>query len=182
MPILINVPKGEIYDEASNEFFEIPEDVSLLMEHNLIAVSRWEMKYHKPYLTEKPKSKEETTYYLQCMTITKCVDPKIFNCIPNDELLRIKDYISDPMSGTTINQVNTGSANREVLSSELIYYYMFKLGIPKECENWHLNRLTKLLEVFGVKDGDKKKLSRSEQMARNSAINARNKARYHTKG
>jgi hypothetical protein len=62
---------------------------------------------------------------------------------------------------------------------------MFKLGIPKECEKWHINRLIKLIEIYGVKDEspDKKnKASYSEMVARNKAINERNKARFHTKG
>lgn len=180
MPILVTIPKGELYDEINDSFITVDKDIELMMEHNLIAVSRWEMKYHRPYLTESQKTNEEILYYFECMTITKGIEPYLYKCIPKSELIRIDEYIRDPMSGTTVRMPKNGK--KETLSSELIYYYMFKLNIPKECENWHLNRLTKLLEVFSVKDGDNSKMSRSERIARNQAINARNKAKYHTKG
>lgn len=184
MPIVITVPKCEVYDEENDIFYEINDEVSLVMEHNLIAISRWESKYHKPYLTKETKSNEEILYYLECMTLTKGIKSYIYKCIPKSELQRITEYINDPMTGTKIRESPYNKQMKEeTQSSELLYYYMFKLGIPKECENWHLNRLMTLMRVYGVKeekpDG---KMSRSELIARNKAINARNRAKFHTKG
>ncbi len=183
MPIAITVPAGEVFDEVNEKFIEIPTDKTLYMEYSLLAISKWESKFHKPYLTEEPKSNEETLYFLECMTTNYDVEPYVFKCIPNDEMKRIQDYIKDPMTGTTVKDPPTKKPLKpEVQSAELIYYYMFKLGIPKECEKWHFNKLTTLMRVFGVKDQQPDKLSRSEMIARNKAINARNRAKFHTKG
>lgn len=185
MPIVIKIPKCEVYDEENDKFIEVNNEVTLVMEHNLIAISRWESKYHKPYLTKDTKTNEEILYYLECMTLTKGIEPYIYKCIPKSELVRISNYIDDPMTGTKIREssYDKKSVKEEIQSAELLYYYMFKLGIPKECENWHLNRLMTLMKVYGVKeekpDG---KLSRSEMIARNKAINARNRAKFKSKG
>ena len=185
MSIVVKVPKCEVYDEENEKILEVTEDISLVMEHNLIAISRWESKFHKPYFKEEEKTTEEASYYLECMTLNKGVENYIFKCIPRSELLRITEYINDPMTGTIIKKRDEKNQKKEILSSELLYYYMFKLGIPKECENWHLNRLLTLLDVFGVKDdtgNNKNKASYSEMVARNKAINERNKARFRSKG
>ena len=185
MPIVVTVPKSEVYDEENDIFYEIKNEVTLVMEHNLIAISRWESKFHKPYLTKDTKTNEEILYYLECMTITKGVESYVYRCIPKSELLRITEYINDPMTGTTVRESPYAKkqGKEEIQSAELLYYYMFKLGIPKECENWHLNRLMTLMKVYGAKDEKPDgKASRSELIARNRAINARNRSKYHSKG
>jgi hypothetical protein len=119
------------------------------------------------------------------MTINKDIPDEVYYCIGAEEMKEVNDYINDVMSATTVKMHNTKKPmKKQVLTSELLYYYMFKLGIPKECEKWHINRLIKLIEIFGANEstGDDKKMSRSELAARNKAINARNKAKFHTKG
>lgn len=183
MPIIVKVPKGEVFDEAEEKFHELDRDVTIVMEYSLLAISKWESKFHKPYLTKDTKTEEEALYFLRCMTINKDVPDIAYQLIPKEELINIRDYINDPMTGTTIKDPPKRASQREeVQSAELLYYYMFKLNIPKECERWHLNRLTTLFRVFGVKDAPKEKLSRSEMIARNKAINAKNRARFNTKG
>lgn len=182
MPLTVTIPKGELYNEKTESFIENNEDVELIMEHSLLAISKWESHFHKPYFKDEKKSLEEIEYYLKCMTITKNVRSDLYKLIPQDELQRINNYINDPMSGTTIRNHAKDKGKKEILSAELIYYYMFKLNIPKECEKWHFNRLSTLLNVFGIKDGSDNKMSRSEMLARNKAINAKNRARFNTKG
>lgn len=183
MPIVITVPKCEYFDEENEKFIEVSNEMTLVMEHNLVAISRWESKFHKPYLTKEDKTNEEAAYYLECMTITKNVPSYIFRCLSKSELQKIRDYIDDPMTGTKIRESPYKKPGKEeILSAELLYYYMFKLGIPKECENWHLNRLLTLMRIYGIKEEKPDKMSRAEMIARNKAINARNRAKYHTKG
>lgn len=182
MPITIRIPKGELYDEANNRFIEVKEDVELVMEHSLLAISKWESHFHKPYFLKTNKTNEEIEYYLYCMTITKNTKMEYYKLIPKEEIERINNYINDPMTGTSIKTYSKNQGKEETQSAELIYYYMFKFNIPKECEKWHFNRLSTLLNVFGVKDAPKDKMSRSELIARNKAINAKNRARFHTKG
>ena len=185
MPITITINKQELYDEKTNTFSSIDKNYDILLEHSLLSISKWEAKWHKPYLTDEKKTDEEIRDYIRCMTISPNVPDYLYNYIPNNELNKIVEYINDPSTATTIKEHNViNRPNREILTNELIYYYMFKLEIPKECEKWHINRLITLLRIFGIKDSDPKanKLSRSELIARNKAINARNRAKYKTKG
>ena len=189
MPLTIRIEQRELYDEKKKEFIELPKDYNLVLEHSLVSISKWESKFHipYPYINEdsEPMTPEQSNYYIKCMTINKDIPDEVYYCISTEDVGKINDYINDTMSATTVKIHNTKKPQKkQILTSELLYYYMFKLGIPKDCEKWHINRLIKLIEVFGANEdsGDNKKLSRSELAARNKAINARNRAKYHTKG
>lgn len=185
MPLTITVPEGELYDYNKNEFINIDREYKITMEHSLIAISKWESYWHKRYMEpDAERTEEEIKHYLKCMTISpKDVPIEVYSAIPYAEIERINKYLADPMTATTFGGTKKDNKPpKEIYSSELIYYYMFKLGIPKECEKWHINRLITLLEVFGIKDGDQKKMSKGDRLARFNEINRRNRAKYNTKG
>ena len=48
----------EFYDESKNEFIVL-KDCELQLEHSLISLSKWESKWHKPFLKKEPKTAEE---------------------------------------------------------------------------------------------------------------------------
>lgn len=188
MAISITIPPQELFDEQKNEFINIECEETLTLEHSLVSISKWESKWHKIYLDpDKKVTDEEAIDYLRCMTINRNVDPLVYRAIPQDEINRINDYINDPMTATTFKQIPQKKTGRkpELNSSELLYYYMFKLGIPKECEKWHINRLMTLMNIYAIKDANNNpnnKQSRSETLARYREINRRNKARFNTRG
>ena len=188
MAITIVIPKQELYDEKTQEFINIEEDVSITLEHSLVSISKWESKWHKIYLDpDKKIDEEEALDYVRCMTVNRNVDPIVYNALTQDNIKDINEYINNPMTATTFrqSQVKKSTRRTELQSSELLYYYMFKLGVPKECEKWHINRLMTLLHIYTIKDANEnpnKKLSRSETMARYKEINRRNKERFHTRG
>ena len=62
------VPACEFYDESTEEFIEVKEQ-TLLMEHSLISISKWEAKWKKPYLSEQKKTVPEIYDYFRCMTV-----------------------------------------------------------------------------------------------------------------
>ena len=115
------------------------------------------------------------------MTINKGVPETAYLYITNKQLQEINDYISAPMTATTITDTEQ-RPSREVMTSELIYYYMITANIPFECEKWHLNRLLTLIKVCGVKNGDQKKRLPAEVMRSNAALNAARKKQYNTRG
>lgn len=175
----ITVPDIEIFDEFNNEFVNISK-MNLKLEHSLISLSKWESKMKKPFLSEE-QSKKDLLYYIECMSLDKNVNPVIFTILPEDIYNQIVAYIEDPMTATTISRKRSG-INRDIITSEIIYYWMIKLGIPFECQKWHLNRLLMLIDVCSVKDGPQKMMSKKDIKAQNKALNEARKAKMKTKG
>ena len=177
----ITISSSDFWDEKAEEF--IPAKCQTLqLEHSLISISKWEQKWHKAFLGNQEKTPEEILSYIQCMTLTPHVDPDIYNYITREDIKDIFDYVNDPMTATTINRRAPKKQNNEILTSELIYYYMIQCGIPFECEKWHLNRLIMLIQVCGAKSEPPKKMSRNEIARRNHALNASRRNRLNSKG
>ena len=178
--LTIHIPGTEFYDEVSEEF-ATTEPVTLELEHSLVSVSKWESRYCKPFLSQDARTSEETINYVRDMTLTHGVDPMVYLAIPDSVLAEIGAYISSPQSATTITEVGV-KPTRQVITSELIYYWMVALTIPFECENWHINRLLMLIRVCNAKNSTKDKVNRADLLARNRRLNEERKALYGTNG
>lgn len=178
----ITVPAREYYDEEKEEFFTVKEQ-TLVMEHSLISLSKWEAKWKKPYISKDKKTAQETLDYLKCMTVGPVPDDIVYRSLTKENIQEITDYINDPMTATTITEMKRPGARREIITSEIIYYWMIAQNIPTEYEKWHLNRLLTLIKVCSIKNNpDKKKMSRSEIARQNQALNAARRAKYKTRG
>lgn len=176
----IIVPEMEVFNEVTGEFLTLKEQ-KLQLEHSLVSLSKWESKWCKPFLSKNDKTIEETIDYIKCMTITQNVKDDVYSRLTNKNIEQINKYIDSPMTATTFSN-NTSSKSNEVITSELIYYWMIALNIPMECQKWHLNRLLTLIRVCNIKNSPPKKMSRREIMNRNSALNAARRKRLNTKG
>lgn len=176
----ITVSIAEQYDEIKEEFIP-PKTQVLQLEHSLVSLSKWESKWHKSFLANEDKTLEESNDYIRCMTITQNVDPDVYKFISNEDIDRITKYINASMTATTFSKEQK-SGNREVITSEIIYYWMIAFNIPFECQKWHLDRLLTLINVCNVKNKPQKKMSRRETMSRQSALNAARRKSLHTKG
>ena len=178
----LDIPIGdEYYDDEKGEF--ILETVKVQFEHSLVSLHKWESKWKKPFYTRKAKTPEETIDYIKCMTLTEDVDPEIYNHLTPELVTKINNYIDDSMTATTFSKdAGKGGGNGEVITAEIIYYWMMSSGISYECRYWHLNQLLTLVRVFSVKSSPSKKMPRSELMSRNRSINAARKAQLNTKG
>lgn len=177
----ITIPEGELFNEETQEFITCKEQ-TIQLEHSLVSLSKWESKWHKPFLGKEEKTFEETIDYVRCMTITQNVDPNVYKFLSNDNIKEINDYIGDPMTATTFNEIKGGSKSREIITSEVLYYDMIALNIPFECQKWHLNRLMTLIKVCDIKSQPPKKMSRRELMNRNAALNAARRKQLNSKG
>lgn len=176
------IPAGEKYDPINNEFIYYREQ-KLTLEHSLISLSKWECKWKRPFL--KPhdkKTDEETIDYISCMIVGH-KDPSLDleTMLTSENIAAIKSYIEDPMTATTFTN-KPHSPNREIITSELIYYWMIALNIPMECEKWHLNRLLTLINVCSIKNTPSKKMKSGELAKYNSSLNAARRARMHSRG
>lgn len=178
----IKVPiSPEGWDEEKQEFVE-PEVQILNLEHSLVSIHKWESKWNRSFLASKEMTEEETIHYIECMTLSDDIDSEIYTKLTKENIDEIHDYIYAPMTATKIPKTKTGKNNKETVTAELIYFWMLESGIPFECQYWHLNQLLTLIEVCGVKRTPTKKMSKSEIMRQNAAINAANRARFNSKG
>lgn len=176
----ITIPKTDLFNEETQEFIEIKEQ-TLSLEHSLVSVSKWEAKWKKPFLGNDTKTQLEMMDYIRCMTITQNVDPKIYYGLSNENMLAVKAYIEDSMTATTFKNRN-GPKSREIITAEIIYYWMIELGIPFECQKWHLNRLLTLINVCSIKNTPAKKMSRKDALAQQSQLNAARRAKFKHSG
>ena len=167
----ITIPPGEMWDEIHSEFVST-KGQTLTLEHSLVSLSKWESKWHKPFLSKEPKTQIETIDYIKCMTLTQNVDPNIYQFITRDNINEINAYIDNPMTATTFSDRENKKPNRNIITAEIIYYWMIALNVPMECQKWHLNRLLTLIKVCDIKNQPDKKMSRNEVLSRNKALNA----------
>lgn len=179
--LVITIPAVEMFDERTQTFSSTKE-TTLELEHSLISISKWESKWHKPFLSKEEKTIEETIDYIKCMTMTRNVDPNAYNCLTNSNIQEINNYIDDPMTATTFSEDAKEGGRKEVVTSELIYYWMIAQTVPMECQKWHINRLLTLLRICDVKNSPPKKSSKREIANRYAALNAARKKQFNTKG
>jgi len=176
----ITLPAKEVYDEEKEEFFTIKEQF-LQLEHSLVSLSKWESKWRKPFLSDKEKTFEEITDYIRCMTITQNVDSDLYNYIDQGVINKVNNYIEDPMTATTFTNLGRNKS-REVITAEIIYYWMVTFNIPMECQKWHLNRLLTLINVCNIKNTPSKKMTKKELANYNHSLNSTRRSALNTKG
>ena len=177
----ITIPANELWDERNEVFINVKE-TTLQLEHSLVSLSKWESKWNKPFLTNNNKTTDEILDYIRCMTITQHVDPNIYMAFTSDNIKQVTDYIALPMTATTFSNIKNPAPSREIITTELIYYWMIAFNIPFECQKWHLNRLLTLIKVCNVKNQKPEKMSKSQLMSRNAALNAARRKKLNTRG
>ena len=178
--LVVPATNGQLFNDATQEFLSTKEAV-LQLEHSLVSVSKWESKWKKPFLNSD-KTIEESLDYIKCMTINHNVDDTVYRVMTNDLMQQVMDYISDSMTATTITKDLADRQSREVITAEIIYYWMIAQNVPFECRKWHLNKLLTLIRVCAIKNAPPKKMKRGEIMSRNKALNAARRAQLGTSG
>ena len=175
----ITIEGAEYFDEQKQEFIQI-KGTRLQLEHSLVSISKWESIWHKSFLDNIDKlTPDELISYVECMNMTQNVNPDVFKHLSVKNFQDIMDYIQNPMTATTITDRSPNQSHKKkIITSELIYSWMFSQGIPKECEKWHLNRLMMLIRVCAINNALPKKMSKAEAMNQHRADMAKARAKY----
>lgn len=179
--LTIVVPGVEMFDDQSQEFVT-QGDVTLELEHSLVSLSKWESKHEKPFLGKQEKTTEETLDYVRCMIVTPNVSEEVISKLSEQNLMAVNEYIDSKMTATWFNEPPGAPKSRDVITAELIYYWMVVFQIPFQCEHWHLNRLFTLIRVCNIKQAKPKKMTRAELAARNRELNAQRREQLGSKG
>lgn len=179
--LTISLPEVETYSEE--EGFVVYDPIRIRLEHSLYAISLWESKWKKSFIEtlEKGMSPSEFLYYIKCMSMDESLGDWIIR-LSSKNLIEIRDYISDPMTATTINRRNVKGGKKQIVTSELVYFWMTQYGIPFECDHWHFNRLLTLIEIASIRSGPQKKMSNKEIASRQQAICEANRRKYNSRG
>ncbi len=178
--ITVSIPGGEIFDEQRRKFISV-KGRTIQLEHSLISISKWESKWKKAFLSRAQRTPEELMDYVRCMTITPDVDVNLYMFLTEQNIMDIQIYIDDTMSATVFRGEDKPKVTPKPRTSEQIYAAMVMLGIPFECQKWHLNRLLNLIhECELLNSGSKMDRKSSAKMMRE--MNAARRAKHHSRG
>lgn len=179
----LTIKGEERWDEVNEVFIPAMKEHTLLLEHSLISLAKWEGEYHKPFLSTE-KDFEMIKEYAKCMTINPNVPDEVYEHINADHINKITDYINDNMTATWFSDKkpahSNGKMNGEIITAEIVYYWMIKMAIPVEFQKWHLNRLLTLIRVISVKDDPK--AGHKMTAAERTALNKARKKKYGIRG
>jgi hypothetical protein len=173
----IDVVLEESYDET-NEKFVVSNSVTVQLEHSLVSLSKWESLWEEPFLSNKDKTQKQTLSYVELMLVDPNLSPEVFRKLVENHLEQVKDYVGASMTATKVPVDPNAPPSREIVTAELIYYWMISMNVPVEFEHWHLNRLMTLIRVINHKNTPKKKMTSKERRD----LNRSRQAQYNTKG
>lgn len=187
--LTIIIPRVRLWD-SKEEVFVSSKEQTLSLEHSLVSISKWEAKWRKPFLSDDKKTNEQTLDYIKCMTLTQNVDDVVYNALTKKNLEDVSNYIDNKMSATWFSEPKKSSdagGKKEIITSEVIYYWMVSFNIPFECQKWHLNRLLTLIKVCNAKNkaangGKKGGVNKKEIMANNTELNKIRRQQLGTSG
>lgn len=183
--LAIEVAETDLWDEKNCVFVHV-KPITLQLEHSLVSISKWESKWHKPYLNDLEHTDEEVKDYIRCMTINKNVPPETYYGLSPKNLKDIADYITDPMTATWFSEdekkIASSSSTGKKVTSELIYYWMTALNIPQDFEKWHLNRLMTLIRVCNIENKGPQKMTEQQVTKTQAEINRERRKALKTKG
>lgn len=187
LEIIIPEQHYEIFDDDKNIFLPTIDikETKIQLEHSLISLKKWEEKWHKPFLKDDDKSYDETIDYIRCMTLTHNIDPMVYKYIPQDVANQVIEYIKNPMTATWFKDntlIGAQKSSREIITAEIIYYWMVALNIPSEYQKWHLNQLLTLIKVVSIKNGKPEKVDKMTAAKQRAELNAQRRKKFNTTG
>lgn len=179
--LTITVGADKAFNDDTQTFMSVG-GFELQLEHSLVSLSKWESLHETPFLEKKSKTPEQILSYIEAMLVTENPPEDFLQQLSEDNLAEIQAYIDKKMTATFFSEIQPETRNQEIITSELVYYWLTVFNIPFECETWHLNRLFTLIRIASLKQSKPKKMSRAAMAQRNRELNAQRKAQLGTKG
>lgn len=168
--LVLEIPRREYFNDQTNTFVTI-EPFMIKMEHSLESISKWESRWKKPFLSETPHTESEAIDYIVCMNLSPEVPESAIRELPISILIRVADYIKEPVTATTIQHYKE-STGSETVTAEIIYYWMTAMSIPFECDKWPFDKLMKLIDVCSIKNSENQKMTKADSIARQRKLMA----------
>lgn len=178
--LTLKIESFEGWDEEKEEFIYI-EGQTIHMRHCLASISKWESKWHIPFLSRKEKTEEQALDYIRCM-VEEEVSDTVINIIQTRYGREIESYMNNPSTATVVHHDKQEIGSNSPKTSEVIYSWMFQLNIPMECQYWHINKLITQIDYMNEQQKPPKKISKKDAMARQARINAERRAKLKSKG
>lgn len=185
--LTIVIPESEAFNEKTQTFVTLKAQ-TLKMEHSLLSLQKWESKHHKYFLQNEDLTDDEILDYIKCMTINQ-VEDYVFDFLTDDNLKKIRNYMSDSMTATWFSDSHKESEgskkhNKEIITSEVIYASMIYLGIPVELfEKRHLNHLITLIRVCKEQQNPESNNMSTNDLAKYySELNKKRRSKLGTRG
>jgi len=178
--LTIKIQGDELFNEQTSEFVK-DSSLTIELEHSLVSLSKWEAHFEKAFLGPNEMTTEEANWYIRAMVLTPNFPPEVISKLSNQNLAEINNYINAKQTATWFADT-PNRPSREVITAELIYYWMIALTIPFECQYWHLNRLLTLIKVCNVKNAPRKRMGATELAQKQRALNEQRRAKYGTSG
>lgn len=172
----------EALNEVTNEFV-IVDAFNLQLEHSLVALSKWESIWEKPFLSTTDKTPEMMISHIECMILNPVYPKNVLNNLSEENLKEIAKYMESKQSATWFSELQAPPKSREIVTAELIYFWLDTLNIDvPSAETWHLQRLFNRIRIHSLKNAKPKKMSRSEMARQRSAINEQRRRELGTSG
>jgi hypothetical protein len=175
--IKIHLEDRQLFDESTSRFITV-HGGDFTFEHSLKAVAEWESKWKTPFMANTKKSYEQLVDYYTMMAIGERPSSYLFT---TEVCNSLATYCMDTHTATVIND-NEPNQQQSFVTSEAIYAMMAMAGVPFECENWNLNRLTILLQVIAERSKPQKKMNVRDILAQNVDLNRKRREALNSKG
>lgn len=181
--LTIEIPEAKLFDEESNTFFTSP-GATLLLEHSLASLSKWESIWNKPFLDGSTRTDEETRGYVSCMNLAPVPSEDVYNKLSSEQVSQIAAYINSKQTATWFTEDPYARPSSEIVTAEIVYYWMIAHNIPPEYQYWHFNKLLTLIKVCNEKNKPAKrsKMGTRDQAASRRMLNKQRQAELGTKG
>lgn len=157
--------------------------IKLKFEHSLVSLSKWEAIHEKAFFGREEKTIEETASYIEQMLLNENPPADFLDRLNREQFEQISGYIDSKQSGTWFREDGQSKPSSEIVTSELIYYWLIQFQIPfKPTDEWHLNRLMTLIKVASVKQSKPKKQSKQALAEQYRQLNAERRQKLGTAG